>query len=276
MLHAPDDRLPARHLRPARADRRGDLVSPHAAASSGLPFAGVDRQPLPPRSARRQREPRRARRRRCAQCLRADLAARVAENFADYHVLAAARRRATSRAWQAELGDEPLLLVPHLDDDVHDVDGPAAGAPLPVRLRSGAGEADRRRRGLMPRRPGPVAACSHARGDRRGRSELDGPPVQADSQTVSSAIARPLARRRRARQQRRRPIIHHLGELCGPAASRPEDPLLEPLDAARRPVHGAAGDRGSSTRSVTSVPGASRSASPAPCRSPRGASSRPS
>ena len=24
---------------------------------------------------------------------------------------------------QAELGDRPLLLVPHLDDDVHDVEG---------------------------------------------------------------------------------------------------------------------------------------------------------
>ena len=43
-----------------------------------------------------------------------DLAARVAANFADYHRLA---RLAD------ELGDEPLLLVPRLDDDVHDVEG---------------------------------------------------------------------------------------------------------------------------------------------------------
>jgi anion-transporting ArsA/GET3 family ATPase len=50
------------------------------------------------------------------------LAARVAENFSDYHVLA---RRDTLNIERlgAELGDRPLLLVPHLDDDVHDVAG---------------------------------------------------------------------------------------------------------------------------------------------------------
>ncbi len=54
--------------------------------------------------------------------LPAELATRVAENFRDYHVLA--RRDAANVArLESELGDRPLLLVPHLDDDVHNLDG---------------------------------------------------------------------------------------------------------------------------------------------------------
>ena len=51
-----------------------------------------------------------------------ELAARVAENFFDYHRLARRDARNVARL-RGELGDEPLLLVPHLDDDVHDVEG---------------------------------------------------------------------------------------------------------------------------------------------------------
>jgi anion-transporting ArsA/GET3 family ATPase len=54
--------------------------------------------------------------------LRATLARRVAENFRDYHVLARRDERNIARL-RAELGPHPLLLVPHLDDDIHDVDG---------------------------------------------------------------------------------------------------------------------------------------------------------
>jgi len=51
-----------------------------------------------------------------------DLAGRVAANLADYHVLA--RRDALGIERLArELGDRPRLLVPHLDDDVHDIEG---------------------------------------------------------------------------------------------------------------------------------------------------------
>lgn len=50
------------------------------------------------------------------------LAARVTENFRDYHVLAA-RDEANISRLRAALGDLPLLLVPQLDDDVHDVEG---------------------------------------------------------------------------------------------------------------------------------------------------------
>ncbi len=51
-----------------------------------------------------------------------DLAERVVANFADYHRLARRDARNVTRL-QDELSDQPLLLVPHLDDDVHDVQG---------------------------------------------------------------------------------------------------------------------------------------------------------
>jgi anion-transporting ArsA/GET3 family ATPase len=51
-----------------------------------------------------------------------ELARAVAQNFDDYHVLARRDMHNIERL-QAELDGHPLLLVPHLDDDVHDVDG---------------------------------------------------------------------------------------------------------------------------------------------------------
>jgi anion-transporting ArsA/GET3 family ATPase len=54
--------------------------------------------------------------------LTGDLATRVAENFFDYHRLAQRDARSVARL-REELGGQPLLLVPHLDDDVHDVEG---------------------------------------------------------------------------------------------------------------------------------------------------------
>jgi anion-transporting ArsA/GET3 family ATPase len=50
------------------------------------------------------------------------LAARVMQTFHDYHVLARRDERNIARL-RAELENPPLLLVPHLDDDVHDVEG---------------------------------------------------------------------------------------------------------------------------------------------------------
>jgi anion-transporting ArsA/GET3 family ATPase len=51
-----------------------------------------------------------------------ELAGRVAENFHDYHVLA--RRDQRNVEYLAdELGASPLLLVPYLDHDVHDIEG---------------------------------------------------------------------------------------------------------------------------------------------------------
>jgi anion-transporting ArsA/GET3 family ATPase len=54
--------------------------------------------------------------------LGAKLAARVAENFHDYHVLARRDERNISRLAAGDDG-RPVILVPHFDDDVHDVEG---------------------------------------------------------------------------------------------------------------------------------------------------------
>ena len=88
--------------------------------TDGLPFAGVvvnrvhhdllgDREP---------RELGRA----LAKALPSSLAGRVADNFRDYHVLARRDDHNVARL-AGELDDARLLLVPQLDDDVHDVDG---------------------------------------------------------------------------------------------------------------------------------------------------------
>jgi anion-transporting ArsA/GET3 family ATPase len=50
------------------------------------------------------------------------LAAKVSANLTDYQALAA-RDRANLERLTAELGDEPLIVVPELDGDVHDLDG---------------------------------------------------------------------------------------------------------------------------------------------------------
>ena len=89
-------------------------------ADSGLPFAGVivnrvhhdmlgGSEPEDLRAA-------------LGETLPAGLAGRVAETFEDYHVLAR-RDWAGLQRLGAELNDRPLLLVPQLDDDVHDIDG---------------------------------------------------------------------------------------------------------------------------------------------------------
>jgi anion-transporting ArsA/GET3 family ATPase len=57
-----------------------------------------------------------------AEELGPQLAQAVAENFHDYHVLARRDERNIA-ALGRELHCKPLLLVPYLDDDVHDLDG---------------------------------------------------------------------------------------------------------------------------------------------------------
>ena len=51
-----------------------------------------------------------------------ELTARVAENFRDYHVLAH-RDAGNIARLETELDGRPMLLVPQLDDDVHDIEG---------------------------------------------------------------------------------------------------------------------------------------------------------
>ncbi len=57
--------------------------------------------------------------------LPSELAARVAENFDDYHLLARRDQRNVARLREelGDLGGWGPILVPHLDDDVHDVAG---------------------------------------------------------------------------------------------------------------------------------------------------------
>jgi anion-transporting ArsA/GET3 family ATPase len=89
-------------------------------ASDGLPFAGVivnrvhhdllgDREPRELSAA-------------LAKTLTPSLAGRVADNFRDYHVLAARDDDNLARLG-AQLDSRRLLLVPQLDDDVHDIEG---------------------------------------------------------------------------------------------------------------------------------------------------------
>jgi anion-transporting ArsA/GET3 family ATPase len=51
------------------------------------------------------------------------LAERVAENLADYHVLARRDRANIARLGEQLGGEERMILVPHLDEDVHDLGG---------------------------------------------------------------------------------------------------------------------------------------------------------
>ena len=86
----------------------------------GLPFAGVIVNRVH-HDLLGDREPREVRR-SLARVLPPGLASRVAENFRDYHVLA--RRDVHNLARLAgQLDERRLLLVPQLDDDVHDVEG---------------------------------------------------------------------------------------------------------------------------------------------------------
>jgi anion-transporting ArsA/GET3 family ATPase len=88
--------------------------------TDGLPFAGVVVNRVhhdllgnrPPREVRRS----------LARVLPPGLAVRVTENFRDYHVLAQRDDHNLARLAR-QLDESRLLLVPQLDDDVHDVAG---------------------------------------------------------------------------------------------------------------------------------------------------------
>jgi anion-transporting ArsA/GET3 family ATPase len=57
-----------------------------------------------------------------ARKLGRELADKVASNFRDYHVLARRDYKNIGRL-ERELPGDPLVLIPHLDDDIHDVEG---------------------------------------------------------------------------------------------------------------------------------------------------------
>jgi anion-transporting ArsA/GET3 family ATPase len=88
--------------------------------TDGLPFAGVvvNRVHHDLLGNRAPREVRRS----LARVLSPGLAVRVTENFRDYHVLAQRDDHNLTRL-AGQLDESRLLLVPQLDDDVHDVAG---------------------------------------------------------------------------------------------------------------------------------------------------------
>ncbi|HTX08254.1 MAG TPA: ArsA-related P-loop ATPase [Solirubrobacteraceae bacterium] len=88
--------------------------------TDGLPFAGVvvNRVHHDLLGDRAPREVRRS----LARVLPPGLAVRVTENFRDYHVLAQRDDHNLARL-AGQLDERRLLLVPQLDDDVHDVAG---------------------------------------------------------------------------------------------------------------------------------------------------------
>jgi anion-transporting ArsA/GET3 family ATPase len=88
--------------------------------ADGLPFAGVVANRVH-HDLLGDREPRELRR-ALAKSLPPGLATRVAENFRDYHILARRDDHNLARL-ASQLDERRLLLVPQLDDDVHDVDG---------------------------------------------------------------------------------------------------------------------------------------------------------
>ena len=75
------------------------------------------------------------------------LAGKVAENFRDYQVLAR-RDRDNIERLATKLDERRLVLLPYLDEDVHDATGLGAHQPLPVRLGVRAREAAERDRRL--------------------------------------------------------------------------------------------------------------------------------
>ena len=92
----------------------------------GFPFGGVvvnrvHHDLLTNRDLLGEREPNHIKR-SLSRILPDDLAARVADNFSDYHRLAQRDDHHLSRLEQALKG-HPLVLVPQLDEDVHDLEG---------------------------------------------------------------------------------------------------------------------------------------------------------
>ena len=176
-----------------------------------------------------------------------------------------ARRRAAGRSWRrghgelprlpragaprsaniarltAELGDDPLLLVPHLDDDVHDIDGLLADAPLPVRVARRARADDREGRRLSPAqaastvtslpprstttaapaamsRAGPLRSGAAAAGGRRAAAPI--PPARRLPAARSPSLWLACGRDR-----------DDLGERDRRARARGDDRLLELVEA---------------------------------------------
>ena len=108
-------RVPARHLAAARRDRRGDVLPPPP-ADAGLPFAGVVVNRMQQRG--RPGEPARS----SPSCSARTWPARSRTTTWATRRLAE-RDRANLDLLRRRLGRKPMIEVPDLEDDVHDLDG---------------------------------------------------------------------------------------------------------------------------------------------------------
>ncbi len=105
--------VPARHLGGARGGRGGEVL-PRQARGVRHAVRRGDRQPDARRGARRVR--------RTCDSLDPELAEKVAANFKDFHALAE-RDRQNVEELTADMGERPLIIVPYLDEDIHDLAG---------------------------------------------------------------------------------------------------------------------------------------------------------
>jgi len=87
----------------------------HRLLDSGLPFAGVVVNRMHPLAADDHRAD-------LARLLGDELGSKVLRNLADYRLLAD-RDRASLERLRSKLGRKPMICVPELDDDVHDLSG---------------------------------------------------------------------------------------------------------------------------------------------------------
>jgi anion-transporting ArsA/GET3 family ATPase len=108
-------------------------------SATGLPFAGVVVNRV--HHDLLEGEEVKNLRRSLSRVISSDLAGRVAQTFDDYHRLARRDQRNIARL-ERELGHQPLILVPHLDQDIHDLEGL-------VRMRRYLFASDRERQQLI-------------------------------------------------------------------------------------------------------------------------------
>ena len=172
-----------------------------------------------------------------------------------------ATRRASSTS-STELGDPPAIVVPELDDDVHDVDGLAQSCAAPV-----AGRVERvDRLGLLGQQLVGDAAQLRARGARRARRAAS-PAGSRRARRSAPRRRAPAARGRRPRRARARSRRGSALRLrAGPRARRRSRPSARP-----RPRSPAGRDRRAARGRRAASPSAPRRRSRARSRARSGA-----
>ena len=119
LLRRQPHHLPAGDRRPsASRDRRGDLLPPPAARAR-LPFGGVVVNRMNTLAVEGEDPDERE----LAELLGEELGLKVAGNLDEYEALAARDRQNVKRLTRELRGGSAPILVPNLEDDVHDIRG---------------------------------------------------------------------------------------------------------------------------------------------------------